>query len=132
MKKILLIIIIVVVSLGILTTIGIIATKNILSNKYDLPDVVDIDLSEIEDGIYNGSYQYSNNIYYAEVEIADHQFVNITITSDSKESNQSYVEQAIAVIDRVISTQSLEVDTISGATRSSKAILLAIQDALNH
>jgi len=38
-------------------------------------------------------------------------------------------EKAEAIIPRVIEAQSLDVDVVSGATGSSKAILKAIEDA---
>ena len=40
--------------------------------------------------------------------------------------------EAEAILDTVIDAQSLQVDVISGATYSSKVILLAIEDALKN
>jgi len=39
-------------------------------------------------------------------------------------------EPALAIVDKIIEFQSLDVDTIAGATNSSKTILKAVENAL--
>ena len=48
-----------------------------------------------------------------------------------KNVNNEYSLKAEAVLDRVIADQSLKVDVISGATTTSKALLKALENALN-
>ena len=48
----------------------------------------------------------------------------------SSEDDAAFFNRAKAVVDSVIKKQSVEVDTVSGATYSSKGILEAIENAL--
>ena len=43
-----------------------------------------------------------------------------------------YFDRALAVIDSVINSQSLDVDTVSGATYSSDGIINAVKNALEN
>lgn len=61
-----------------------------------------------------------------EVTIQSKQITKITILEHQTGEGQS----AEAIVDEVIRTQSLDVDTITGATYSSILILEAIEDAL--
>ena len=63
-----------------------------------------------------------------EVEVRDQRFDRITILRN-KEHNK-YAKKGEAIIDVVMQEQSLAVDSISGATVTSKAFLEAIANAL--
>jgi len=78
----------------------------------------DLNLDQVADGTYNGSYSV--------FPVSDHVITEIDITKHDNGQGQA----GEAIIEDVLEAQSLEVDVISGATYSSKVILLAIQDAL--
>ncbi len=88
----------------------------------------EVDLSQIDDGLYIGVYdrgRWGNEI---EVEIKDNNIIQLSIREDQTFSRQSVVDQLFG---RVIETQKINVDTVSEATVSSKAYLKAIENALN-
>lgn len=86
-----------------------------------------VDLTAVEDGTYAGVYQggrWSNEVA---VSVADHQIANInvvkTVTIDDPEMTST-------LINAVIKNQNTTVDTVSGATVTSKAYLKSIENAL--
>ncbi|MGB3111376.1 MAG: FMN-binding protein, partial [Candidatus Omnitrophota bacterium] len=62
-----------------------------------------------------------------EVRVRDHRITDIKVFEDRE---SEYVEQAKGVTKNVIKEQSLKVDTVTGATITSRAILKAIENAL--
>ncbi len=104
--------------------------KVLLSQSVGYPSGKDdrkFDLAEINNGIYEGKVQIDDFIYRVSVEIRDHKISNIEIISI--EDNE-YSKKAREIIDTVIKKQSVNVDAISGATKSSRALLMAIENAL--
>lgn len=75
-----------------------------------------------KDGIYYGSGTGFGGTIKVAVTVRDGKIMSIEIQSASGEGS-SYLSQAKAVIDRIISQQSLNVDTVSGATYSSRGII---------
>ena len=86
----------------------------------------DLNLDQVADGSYNGSYSVFPVSVEVTVTVNDHIITEIDITKHDNGQGQA----GEAIIEDVLESQSLEVDVISGATYSSKVILLAIQDAL--
>lgn len=83
---------------------------------------------DLEDGIYQGTGTgYAGNIVVA-VQIKDQKIVSIDILESSDDA--AFLNRAKAVIDRIIESQNLDVDTVSGATYSSKGIISAVKNAL--
>ena len=86
-----------------------------------------VDLTAIEDGTYAGVYQAGRWSNEVAVSVADHQIANIavvkTVTIDDPEMTST-------IINNVIKNQSTTVDTVSGATVTSKAYLKSIENAL--
>lgn len=81
------------------------------------------------DGIYSGSaYGYDGNI---DVIVTVENGNVISIDAKSYEEDLSYFDSAKSfVINEIISTQTTNVDSVSGATYSSKAIMKAVNSAL--
>jgi uncharacterized protein with FMN-binding domain len=95
--------------------------KEVLNTKIN-----DIDLSTVNDGVYTGEfkgYRWSNAV---EVTVKDHKITNIEFIKGQQFRVEEVEDE---LINKVITNQSLNVDTVSGGTISSKAILKAIENA---
>lgn len=87
-----------------------------------------IDLERIPDGVYHGKCDYMVFTCSVDVTVRGHKITDIKVF----ENRQSkWVESAKGVTKNVIREQSLQVDTITGATITGKAILKAIENALS-
>lgn len=82
-----------------------------------------------KDGTYTGEADGYGGTIQVEVILADDEITSINVVSASGEDS-AYLSQAEGVIDSIISAQSTDVDTVSGATFSSTGILNAVDDAL--
>ncbi|MCD7843893.1 MAG: FMN-binding protein, partial [Clostridiales bacterium] len=86
-------------------------------------------VGDFEDGVYYGSGTGFSGITQVEVVVENRQIVQINILS--YQDDDSFFNRARAVIDSVLTAQTWEVDTVSGATYSSRGILEAVKNALN-
>ena len=80
------------------------------------------------EGTYTGSGQGFKSTITVAVTISDGKIIAIEIVSAG--DDEPYFSNAKGLINSVIAAQSTSVDTISGATYSSKGILVAIKNAL--
>lgn len=85
-----------------------------------------VDLSKLNDGKYIG--KCDAEVISAEVEITinDNKIEDIEILNHKNDRG----EPAESIVNEVIKQQKITVDTVSGATNSSKVILKAIENAL--
>ncbi len=88
--------------------------------------IEDVDPEKVADGDYTGKHE--TKLVSAEVEVAVRNGHIEEITLTKHEHGRG--EKAESIVDSVVEEQSLEVDTVSGATGSSKIILKAIEKAL--
>lgn len=87
---------------------------------------VDIDISDVPDGVYVGEYDV--NFIYAKVEVT---VQNGKITCiDILEHKNERGKSAEIVISKIIEEQKINVDAVSGATNSSTVIKKAVENAL--
>lgn len=114
------IIIIVIVSVVGLSALGV---SQVLPKRLTVNNV---NLSSINDGIYTGECDNGLVKVTLEVKVKNHSIENIILV----EHNNGKGKAAERIIDDVLSGQTIEVDTIFSATRSSEAILKAIENAL--
>jgi len=89
-------------------------------------EIKTVDLSTIPDGTFIGEFNSFPVAAQVEVTVKDHTITAIDLVKHLNGEGGD----AEVIPDMVVEAQSLQVDTISGATYSSKVILLAIQDAL--
>lgn len=87
-----------------------------------------MDAGDLKDGTYRGSAYGFKSTITVDVTIKGGKITNIEIVSENDDA--SYFNRAKAVINSVLKKQSTSVDTVSGATYSSKGILMAIKNAL--
>lgn len=84
---------------------------------------------DLKDGIYEGTGTgFAGQIKVA-VEIKDKTIISIEIL-DSGADDSAFVSRAKGVIDKIIASQKLDVDVVSGATYSSNGIIAAVKNAL--
>ena len=83
-----------------------------------------------KDGIYQGSGTGFGGTITVQVTLEDDTITAVSVVSAPGEDS-AYLSQGENVINSVISEQSTDVDTISGATFSSTGILEAVNDALS-
>ncbi len=86
------------------------------------------DLSAVKDGTYRGSWSAFPIKVVADVTVSDKRIVSVELI----EHRNGQGDDAEVIPSRVVEAQSLQVDSVSGATYSSKVILLAIGDALSY
>jgi len=120
-KKILIITIVLVLVIGG----GYIALKS-MSPDPDNIIINNIDLSNVEDGIYIGKYKTTMVSAKVQVAVKNNEINDIKIL----EHECGTGTKAEIIVDDVVNTQSLDVDTVSGATLSSKVILKAVENAI--
>ncbi len=87
-----------------------------------------MDIGQLSDGTYTGSARGYKSVITVQVTISGGKITDIQVLSQG--DDEPYFSNARAVIERVISSQSMNVDTVSGATYSSTGILVAIKNAL--
>ena len=82
-----------------------------------------------KDGTYTGSAQGFGGAITVQVTLANDEITDIQVISAPGEDS-AYLSQGEGVISSIISAQSTDVDTVSGATFSSTGIINAVVDAL--
>lgn len=123
--KVLIIIGAIVVVLVVAGVIGFSIINNNLE-ALKVVEVKDVDLADVADGVYQGSYNSFPVTAEVKVTVNDHAIEDIVLVSHGHGPDHG----ADAIVQTVVDAQSLQVDAVSGATMSSKVVLLAIQDAL--
>ena len=91
-------------------------------------------IEKLSDAIYkDGTYEGSGNGFAGEikvrVDINNGKIANIEILQSS--DGKTFMELAKSILNKVTDSQNVKVDTVSGATYSSRGIIGAIADALN-
>lgn len=87
-----------------------------------------MDIGTLNDGTYTGSARGYKSVITVQVTIVGGKISAITVVSEG--DDEPYFRNARAVIQRVLASQSMNVDTVSGCTYSSTGILMAIKNAL--
>ena len=82
-----------------------------------------------KDGTYTGEAQGFGGTIQVQVTLSGDEIRDIQVTSAPGE-DAAYLSQGEGVISSIISSQSTDVDTVSGATFSSTGIINAVVDAL--
>lgn len=86
-----------------------------------------VDFTKLKDGIYVGQFngrRWSNKL---QVTVSSGRAVDIAVLQDVTFSRPELTQQ---VFNNVIQTQSLQIDTVSGATLTTKAYLKAVENAV--
>lgn len=122
----------VLIALGIILVLCVLSgvlVYNHLGNNLEALSKVDIpsmNLADTKDGTYTGSYSTFPVSAEVEVTIESHKIISIDLIKHVTGQGQA----AESIPNTVVASQSVAVDTVSGATYSSVVILKAIEKAL--
>ncbi|WP_459129798.1 FMN-binding protein [Guggenheimella bovis] len=86
-----------------------------------------VNFSDVKDGTYQGESKVGPVEVITETTVKDGKIVKIDLIKHVK----GLGGKAEPIIDQVIKNQRLDIDVISGATASSKAILQSIENGIN-
>ena len=95
-------------------------------NAFEKIEIENIDLQKVSDGVYIGEHKTGPVYVKVEVTVDDHKITEILILKHKQGKGKKAEKIVVDVVDK----QSLQVDTITGATGSSKVILKAVEKAL--
>jgi uncharacterized protein with FMN-binding domain len=87
-----------------------------------------IDLAKVKDGTYLGDFTYGGFTYQVSVAVVSGQIRTIAVVKNRTTSPAKRAEEALK---RVLEQQRNDVDAVSGATTTSKALLKAVENAIN-
>ena len=88
----------------------------------------EIEPERLVDGVYEGSYRHGPNSVVVEVTVSQGRIVDIELVKHFASWKGDKANDLIP--QRIIAEQSTDVDSVSGATNSSRVIMNAVQNAL--
>ncbi|MCX7749849.1 MAG: FMN-binding protein [Clostridia bacterium] len=91
-------------------------------------EVGGVNLSALNDGVYQGKYEAGRWSNEVKVTVKDHKITKVDVVKDVTFPKPEWTKN---VLNKVIEKQTTNVDIVSGATVTSKAYLKAIENALN-
>ena len=122
-KRILLIFLILVLCFGI---VGFLKLKSESNKAINSIQISTVNLTSVDDGSYFGKYSSGPCSAKVKVCVKNHKIEKISLL----EHKNGMGSKAETIVDNVVDRQTLDVDTVSGATVSSKVILKSIENAL--
>ena len=122
LKVVLIVIAIIVLLVGVMVAVMFQKTKKAIDNQVN----VDINMEQVADGVYKGSSDGGLVQVEVEVEVKNHKIVAINLLKHQNGKGKS----AESILDDMISQNTDDVETVSGATTSSKTIRNAVNNAL--
>ena len=103
--------------------------NNNSSSEQKTPEQTETKKSVYKDGTYTGFGDGMNGKVKVSVTISQDKITSISVGESSED--EEYLAEAKGVIDRIIASQSTDVDVISGATYSSNGIIGGVNEALS-
>lgn len=129
MKKKILVIVLGIAALGFgIFYFAFIVPLNEMYREVRTMEINAVDLNRLEDGAYEGEYSYGSTLCKVKVEVKGHRIEDIIVLENGE---TKYAKKAEEVLERVKENQSPQVDIVSGATTTSKALLKAVENALS-
>ena len=125
--------IVILIVVGVLAVAAVVAWSRLSSEHREarsLP-LSAVDFGRLEDGVYRGSYEggmYRWRANECQVTVSAGKVTDIQLIGSGDPGGKNTQHEML--YDRVVEAQSLQVDTISGATLTSKAYLQAVENAL--
>jgi uncharacterized protein with FMN-binding domain len=92
-------------------------------------EIAHVEPSTVPDGEYIGEFPFRQRyLYRVKVTVESGKIANIEVLENGTENE--YAEKGLGVIPRILREQSPDVDAVSGATVSSKALMKCVEKAL--
>jgi len=92
-------------------------------------NIFHVDPAIVADGEYTGEFPFRQRyLYRVKVTVKSGRIVDIEVLENGTENE--YAEKGLGVIPRILREQSPDVDAVSGATVSSKALMKCVERAL--
>lgn len=126
MKKVVKIVLSIIVVISLVVIIGLSAMKKKADEAMKNQINVEIDMSKVEDGTYEGTSDGGMVKVEVKVEVKDHKITNIELVKHENGKGKP----AESIIDDMVKENTYDVDCVSGATLSSKTIKNAVNKAL--
>jgi uncharacterized protein with FMN-binding domain len=128
-KKVKIMIIITSIVLVIGVGFGLSYLKRYNDYKSEVADIEinEVNLSQIDDGVYVGEYDVDFISAKVQVEVKDNEIKDIEFI----EYHHDRGKKAKSILQNMVDEQRIDVDTITGATNSSKVIQKAVENALS-
>jgi uncharacterized protein with FMN-binding domain len=129
---------IIIIPVALITIVGLVMGGGLLftagerREAKNLPIAV-VDFKKLNDGTYIGEYEggmYKWRANKVQVTVSSSKVTDIKTLGNKKAGCDEKPELTSELFDRVIRAQSLQVDTVSGATLTSKAYLKSVENAL--
>ena len=127
MKKKIKVFIFVIISIVAVLTTGIFAITRNLTSMMEVK-LNGVDVAALNEGDYTGTFKRGRFTNTLTVHIENHTIIGINLNNDVLIAQ---VEISEDVSRKVIESQNTDIDAISGATVTTNAYLMAIEDALN-
>lgn len=126
LRKIVIIILAVIIGIGIVITIMFKVMEKKTNDAISAQVNVDIDMTKVQDGTYVGKSDGGMVQVEVEVTVLNHEITSIHLLKHENGKGKP----AEAIIDQMMEQNTDNVDSISGATTSSKTIRNAVNCAL--
>jgi len=91
-------------------------------------EIENVKPDSIQDGEYIGSFSYSGFEYKVKTIVKAHRIIDIEILQNR---DTKHAKNAEGVIPEIIEKQTPNVDAVSGATTTSKALMKAVENSLD-
>lgn len=111
----------------IIIGVGFTVSNTISLNKIRNMPIGSVNLTKINDGVYQGEAKVGSYVYKVKVEVKNHRIIDIKGVENRKSVYLTYAE---GVFQKIIKEQRADVDAVTGATTTSKAFMKAVESAL--
>ncbi len=102
---------------------------SVQENKNEKPSIAS-NAVVLKDGVFEGEAEGFNGKTKVSIEVQNGTIKKVDVLSS--EDDESYLNEAKKLIPTIIEKQNTDVDSISGATYSSKGIISAVENALKN
>ncbi|MBN2860423.1 MAG: FMN-binding protein [Sphaerochaetaceae bacterium] len=128
MKTRFIVLIVIVLAIGILavTVSLLLRTTEKKLEALTAIEIEDVDLLQVPDGTYEGEWKVFPINVVVRVSVTDHEITEVLLMKHDNGQGEAAEE----LLDEIVHAQRINLDAVSGASYSSKAILLAVRDAL--